>query len=179
MLSGKTAAVMAVAILAVFGVITVETINNSGGSMTASSLTGTASSITVYSPQNGTAIPVLSANSSFNVSLSITSNDTSVYIYDISPLNVSSFQTVPGVQVSAIANLTHMNTTRYPYDYRIVNVTSGVNTTFSVTLYVNSTLFSDMKISSPENGVYHPYVVEMLVESSSGASGMGFTLIRL
>lgn len=68
---------------------------------------------------------------------------------------------------------------QYPYNYRIVNVTSNTNTTFTVTLFVNSTLFNEMKASTPAIGVYYPYVIEMLVESSSGASGIGFTLLRM
>lgn len=179
MISLKVAAVASVIMLVAFSVITVETIDSGGSSMTSTSLTGSTSSISVYSPQNGTDIPLFSPESSFNVSLSITSNESTVYIYDISPVNVSAFVEESGVQVYGEPNITHMNTSLYPYNYCTATVTPHINTTLNITLFVNATMFSRMNTSSPTTNSYYPYLVEILVESSTGASGIAFTLLRL
>lgn len=180
MLSGKVAAVIAVAILAVFSAITIETIGHSGSSLSSSSLSGASSDLTMYSAQNGTAFMVTSPNASLNVSVSLTSlNATSVYVYDISPLNLTPLQQATGPALQSLPNLTHMNQTLYPYDYQMVNVTSGANTTVNLMLFINSTDYSQMEVSNPASYVYHPYVVEILAESSTGAAAIGFTLLKV
>lgn len=181
MISGKMAAVIAVVILAVFGTITIETINHSGSSLSTTSLSESGSQITLYSPQNGTNFVATSSNYTFNVSLSIDSKSSSVYIYDFSPDNLSALQnSTPGApQLYSAANLTHMNTSLYPYNYQKLNVTKGTNTTVNITLHLNSTAFSSMKVSTPLKGAIYPYVVEMLAETSSGAAAVGFTMIRV
>lgn len=179
MISGKTAAVVAVAILAVFAAITVETINHSGSSLSSSSLSTSSSDISVTSPQNASNIMVTSASQQVNITLNITSNSTSVYIYDVSPDNVSAFQHSGTPTVYSISNLTSMDRTLYPYNYMETNVTAGSTTVVNFTLYINSTAFSQMKASSPQAGAIYPYVVEILAETSSGASAVGFTLMKV
>lgn len=176
MISGKVAAVIAVVILAVFSTITIETIDHSGSSLSSSSLS--TSDLSLYSPLNGSYIPVTSANQSFNVSVSIQSRTTtSIYLYDVSP-NLSAMKNLTGgADVYSISNLTHMNTSLYPYNYRIVNVTADTNTTLNLTLYFNSTAYNQMEYTTSPTHPY-PYLVEILAETSSGAAAVSFTLLK-
>jgi hypothetical protein len=123
-------------------------------------------------------IPISSANESFNISLSVTSNESTIYVNDISPSNITTFQNESPLKLYSLPNLTHLNSTQYPYNYLTNQLTPYKNTTFNLTLYMNWTQFSKMKVSDPNTGLFYPYLIEILVESSSGASGIGFTLIR-
>ena len=49
----------------------------------------------------------------------------------------------------------------------------------NLTLYINQTGFREMKTSNPGAGQDYPYIVEILVENSSGASGIGISLLRI
>ena len=176
MISGKMAAVIAVVILAVFSTITIETIDHSGSSLSSSSLS--TSGLSLYSPQNGTFITVASANQSFNVSISIKSNSASnVYLYDVSP-NISALKNLSSeVSLYSIPNLTHMNSSLYPFNYQTVNVTASSNTTMNMTLYLNSTAYNQMNYTTSPTNPY-PYVVEILAETSSGAAVVSITLLK-
>ncbi|MEM0155498.1 MAG: hypothetical protein QW597_02700 [Thermoplasmataceae archaeon] len=178
-LSSKTIIVVSVVMLVVFSAITVETINSAGSSMANTSLKGSSSSLTVYSPANNSQIFINSTSKSFSVSLSVTSNESTIYVYDLSPVNITSLQSKSQVKLYSLPNLTHFNSTLYPYNYLKEQLTPYKNTTFNLTLYVNYTQFSKMNASDPITDTFYPYVVEILVESSSGASGIGFTLMRI
>ena len=145
MISGKVAAVIAVAILAVFSSITIEIIDHSGSSLSTSSLSNSASQISIYSPLNGTNLVASSANYSFNFTISVDSRSTSVYIYDLSPDNLTSFQKPGSPQLYSLPNLTLMNVSLHPYNYMETNVTTGKNTTLNMSLHLNPTDYSKMK----------------------------------
>ncbi len=179
MISGRSAIVIAVVMLAVFSGVTIETIGHGSSSLSSSSISASSSAVKVYSPQNGTAFPVNSSGEAVNVSLSITSQDSPVYIYDISPANLSAFSSSAPIKVYSLPNLTYFNRSLYPYNYIEDNVTTGANNTINLTLYINATDFSAIKVSIPPEGKIYPYIVEILVESSSGAAGIGFSIIRV
>ncbi len=179
MLSSRSAIVIAVVMLAIFSGVTIETIGHGSSSLSSSSLSASSGSVRIYSPQNGSAFLVNSSAETINVSLSIISQDSPVYIYDISPSNLSGFAGVTSLRVYSLPNLTYFNRTLYPYNYMEQNVTTGANSTISLTLFINSTDFSDMNVSIPQEGKYYPYLVEILAETSSGAAGIGFTILRI
>lgn len=178
MLSRKVSALLAIIILIAFGTITLETINHSTSDISTSSTGISPTELTLYSPQNGTAIPVDSSDAQINITLSVTSDSPALYIYDISPLNVSALQANGGQGLYSLQNLTHFNATLYPYNYEVFNVTEGKNTTLHLVLYLNSTVYGEMKASDPLTHTYYPYVVEILAETSSGGGGIGFTLLK-
>lgn len=179
MLSGKAAAVLAIVILAVFSGITVEAINHGSTSITSTSVTSTQNSVKMNSPENGAKILIAGSNDSLSITVNVTSNDRTIYIYDISPANLSGLEKSGSVELYSLPNLTHFNTTLYPYNYEIVNISANSNNTIHLTLYINSTVFSQMKTSILPEGKIYPYVVEILAETSSGAAFVGFTLIKI
>ena len=48
-----------------------------------------------------------------------------------------------------------------------------------MTLYINQTGFQEMKTSNLKAGPAYPYIVEILVETSSGAAEIGITLLKI
>lgn len=179
MLSRKSAVVIAIVMLAIFSGVTIETIGHGSSTLTDSSISSSSNALMVYSPENASVIPVSSAAEVIQVNLSINSSVSPVYIYDLSPANLSAFSGVSSVTLYSMPNLTHLNKTLYPYNYLEQNVTVDENTTIHLSLYLNSTDFSKMNTSIPTEGKIYPYVVEVLVESSSGAAGIGFTIIKI
>ncbi len=178
MISAKVSALIAVLMLVTFGGITYETISH-GSSSATTAITSSSHGLAVSSPSNGTEFPIASWNQEINLTLNITASSSPVYIFDVSPSNLSSIQKLSPVQVFSIFNLTYLNRTSYPYNYITKDVSTNSTVSMNITLYINQTGFQEMKVSNPNAGSYYPYVVEMLVETSSGASGFGFSILRI
>ncbi len=178
MISGKVAALIAVVMLVAFSGITYETISH-GSSSTTTAITPSSQGLAVSSPQNSTLFPILSANQTINLTVNITSSSSPVYIFDVSPSNLSLIQKQSPVEVYSIYNLTYLNKTSYPYNYMTEPIPANSTVSLNLTLYINQTGFQEMKTSSPGTGQYYPYIVEILVETSSRASGIGISLLRI
>ena len=178
MISGKVAAVIAAVMLVAFSGITYETISH-GSSSTTTAITPSSQGLTVTSPQNATSFPILSANQTINLTVNITSSSSPVYLFDVSPSNLSSIQKQSPIEVYSIYNLTYLNKTSYPYNYMKESVATNSTVSQNITLYINRTGFQEMKTSNPAAGQYYPYIVEILVENSGGASGIGISLLKV
>ena len=178
MISGKVAALIAVVMLVAFSGITYETISH-GSSSTTTAITSSSQGLTVSSPQNGTPFPILSSNQTINLTINVTSSSSPVYIFDVSPSNLSLIQKQSPVEVYSIYNLTYLNKTSYPYNYMTEPIPANSTVSLNLTLYINQTGFQEMKTSNPGAGQDYPYIVEILVENSSGASGIGISLLRI
>ncbi|MGC8562197.1 MAG: hypothetical protein ACP5UZ_04345 [Thermoplasmata archaeon] len=178
MMSRKVSVIIAVIVLIIFSTITLETIDHSSTTLT-STVSSDKTQVVLYSPINDTSIPISNQNVTINFNLSITSKLPNLYLFDISPSNVSSLPTVDGVHLLSLVNLTYLNKTLYPYNYRILNVTPGENSTFGVTLYINSSQFDAMNVSDPLKDQIYPYLVEIVAETSSGAAVIGFTILKV
>jgi hypothetical protein len=174
MLSKRGGIIIAVVVLLIFSGLTVGTIEKSSTNLTASP--SSSSKLSVYSPSNGTIIPLTSPNATIKLNLSINSSSSSVYIFPISP---SSPVTVKGVELLSMPGLVYLNKSVYPYDYELLSVKPDTNFTAEITLYVNSSAFQEMKVSSPTQREIYPYLVEILVETSGSAAAIAFTVIRL
>jgi hypothetical protein len=180
MISGKVAALIAVVMLVAFSGITYETISH-GSSSTTTAITPSSQGLVVTSPQNDTTILIPSAGQTINLTINITSSSSPVYLFDVSPSNLSSIQkqSRSPVEVYSIYNLTYLNRTSYPYNYMIENVPANSTVSLNMTLYINQTGFQEMKTSNLKAGPAYPYIVEILVETSSGAAGIGITLLKI
>lgn len=178
MITRRASAVIAIIVLIAFSAITVETIGNSSSSVS-STITGSQSHISLYSPINGSVQYVMNENQSIGFNVSIISNDSPVYIYNISPTNSTSLPKINGIQVLSIMGLTEFNKTQFPFNYQVININPEINTTLNLTLFFNSTQFSQMKVSNPQQGSIYPYLVEIVTETASGASFIGFTIVRI
>ncbi|MEM0134799.1 MAG: hypothetical protein QXT48_03520 [Thermoplasmatales archaeon] len=174
MLSRRSGIIISVIVIVIFSVIAVGTIEKSSTSLT-TSLSSAQSELHLYSPSNGSTFVLESPNDTIHLNISINSSSSRLYIFDISP---ASPPTVGSIQLYSLPGLTYLNKTLYPMNYEVVNVNPGINTTFPITLYVNSSVFQQMKISNPMKDEIYPYLVEVLVESSSGASVVAFTVVR-
>ena len=166
MISRKTSIVIAIVLLIIFAFMTVETIGNSSSSISTSTVKPSPSSLSVYLPQNGSAIPVTQSTSSLTLNMSVTSSEPTVYIYDLILNN------------SPIQNFTHFNLSKYPYNYMTVSVNPGVNETVQITLVFNLTDLSEMNYSYPPSHIV-PYPVSLLIENSVGASFTAFAVLKL
>ncbi|MEM0136284.1 MAG: hypothetical protein QXU18_13840 [Thermoplasmatales archaeon] len=175
MLSKRSGIIISVIVVIIFSVVAVGTIERSSTSLT-TSLTSAQSDVQLYSPSNGTTFLLEAPNDTIHLNLSINSTSSSLYIFDISPASPPS---VHGIQLYSLPDLTYLNKTLYPMNYEVVNVNPDTNTTFTITLYVNSSVFQQMKVSNPIKEEIYPYLVEILVESSNGASVVAFTIVRV
>ncbi|MEM0141072.1 MAG: hypothetical protein QXN66_03425 [Thermoplasmatales archaeon] len=175
MLSKRMGIVISIIVLIIFSGLAVGTIEKSSTSLS-TSLSSSASEVRLYSPSNGSTVPLATSNSTVRLNLSVNSSVSSVYIFDISPTSVPSEH---GIQLYSLPNLTYLNRTLYPMNYEMVSVKPNVNTTISIVLYINSSAFQQMKISNLLKDEIYPYLIEILVETSSGASAIAFTLIRV
>lgn len=95
---------------------------------------------------------------------------TSVFMFDISPLNNSS-------AVTTWQNLTYLG--QNGANYEKLSVTAN-GTAFSVALMLNDSAVGLMKISNPANGTFYPYVVKIIfISSGINFGGFGLALVRV
>lgn len=166
MINRNTSIVIAVVLLVLFAFMTIETIDNSSSSISTSTVKTSSSSLSVYLPQNGSAIPITQSTVSITLNFSVNSAEPTVYIYDLV------------INDSGMQNFTHFNLTKYPYNYETVSVSPNTNVTFSVNLFFNSTDVSEMNYSSPPAHVV-PYAVSILIENSVGAAFTAFAVLKM
>ncbi|MGC8645370.1 MAG: hypothetical protein ACP5UO_03775 [Thermoplasmata archaeon] len=175
MLSRRSGIVITVVVLIIFSGLAVGTIEKSSSTLAASP-SSASSKISLYSPSNGKMMPLTSPNDTIKLNLSVNTSASEVYIFPISP---SSPVSVDGLQLLSVPNMMYLNKSSYPYNYEVASIRPNVNTTVEITLYVNSSAFEEMKISDPMKDEVYPYIEEILVETSGGASAIAFTVIRL
>ncbi|MEM3852350.1 MAG: hypothetical protein QXP70_05055, partial [Methanomassiliicoccales archaeon] len=100
---------------------------------------------------------------SFNIT--VYTAPTTLYLFDISPLNASS---------STWLNITSFSNHS---SYELLSVSNG--TSFTVTLYLNSSVVSSMVPFNPKNPQSIYTIRIIAITSAGGSTGLGFGLGRL
>ena len=140
--------------------------------------------------------PVFNSNDTITTELMVITNSTSIYLFDVSPLNNTTDTWTNTTEISmfdnATYNIIYANGSKTPvYYYPKLAVTSnyirynitnpnGLNETvyINLTLSVNQKGFNEMKQSSPYPEIY-PYVVRIIgISSNGGGAGTGFAIIK-
>ncbi len=139
---------------------------------------------------------IYNSNDTITTELMIITNSTSIYLFDVSPLNNTTNTWTNTTEISmfdnATYNIIYANGSKTPvYYYPKLAVTSnyirynitnpnGLNETvyINLTLSVNQKGFNEMKQSSPYPEIY-PYVVRIIgISSNGGGAGTGFAIIK-
>ncbi|MCL4421392.1 MAG: hypothetical protein M1477_06855 [Candidatus Thermoplasmatota archaeon] len=140
--------------------------------------------------------PIYNSNDTITTELMVITNSTSIYLFDVSPLNNTTNTWTNTTEISmfdnATYNIIYANGSKTPvYYYPKLAVTSnyirynitnpnGLNETvyINLTLSVNQKGFNEMKQSSPYPEIY-PYVVRIIgISSNGGGAGTGFAIIK-
>lgn len=140
--------------------------------------------------------PVFNSNDTITTELMVVTNSTSIYLFDVSPLNNTTNTWTNTTEISmfdnATYNIIYANGSKTPvYYYPKLAVTSNYiryNITnpdsLNETVYINLTLsinqkgFNEMKQSSQYPDIY-PYVVRIIgISSNGGGAGTGFAIIK-
>ena len=142
--------------------------------------------------------PIYNSNDTITTELMVITNSTSIYLFDVSPLNNTTNTWTNTTEISmfdnATYNIIYANGSKTPvYYYPKLAVTSNYiryNITnpdsLNETVYINLTLsinqkgFNEMKQSNPMQGIINPYITKIIgISSNGGGGGTGFAIIKL
>lgn len=161
-MNSKVSVVIAVVVLVIFSYITYFTINNSSASVSGSS-TPTQGYLKVVNDTQQLYM-VTNTTESIQFNMTVYTSASSVYVYDISPLNNSS---------AVWVNLTSLG----PDNYEQYSVHNG--STITINLSLNSSAVSLMKPFNPYelSGIYPVTII--VISSNDGVTGFGFGLAKM
>ena len=142
--------------------------------------------------------PVFNSNDTITTELMVITNSTSIYLFDVSPLNNTTNTWTNTTEISMFDNATYniiyangSKTPVYYYPklaftsnyirYNITNPDSLNETVYiNLTLSINQKGFNEMKQSNPMQGIINPYITKIIgISSNGGGGGTGFAIIKL
>lgn len=204
MMSKSISMTIAVVVLLVFAGMTYFTIEKTSATVSLSEkgyLNVTLLDINgkqVNSSQESQIASVFNSNDTITIGLKVVTNSTSIYLFDVSPLNNTTNTWTNTTEISmfdnATYNIIYTNGSKTPvYYYPKLTVTSNYiryNITnpdsLNETVYINLTLsidpkgFDKMNPSNPMQGIINPYITKIIgISSNGGGGGTGFAIIKV
>ncbi len=176
MLSSKASISIGIVILILFSGVAYETIEHSSSSTTVSVSPGflnvtpeLSPSINFTNPATNVTYPLfylLPTTQYIYLNFSMKSSSSTVYLYDISPLNNTT---------SVWLNLTSFNQTEYPHNFVTISNASSTLKSYSHKLYINKTAYEKM---NPTISMYHPEIYHaLIILISSNGNSTGFPIL--